>query len=70
MLISTKREARRADIIAGYILYLVKSFNEFYLNCPIIGNSEENKRMRIVRAFKKIMEDSADLLGIQLLEKI
>ncbi|WP_276922867.1 arginine--tRNA ligase [Ferroplasma acidiphilum] len=60
----------RADIIAGYILYLVKSFNEFYLNCPIIGNSEENKRMRIVRAFKKIMEDSADLLGIQLLEKI
>jgi hypothetical protein len=26
--------------------------------------------MRIVMAFKKIMEDSADLLGIQLLEKI
>ncbi len=60
----------RADIIAGYILNLVKSFNDFYLNCPIIGNSEENKRIGIVKAFKKIMEDSADLLGIQLLEKI
>jgi len=60
----------RADIMAGYVLYLVKSFNDFYLNCPIIGNAEEYKRMRIVMAFKKIMEDSADLLGIQLLEKI
>jgi arginyl-tRNA synthetase len=60
----------RADIMANYVLYLVKAFNDFYLNCPIIGNAEENKRMRIVRAFKKIMEDSADLLGIQLLEKI
>jgi len=60
----------RADIMAGYVLYLVKSFNDFYLNCPIIGNEEEYKRMKIVMAFKKIMEDSADLLGIQLLEKI
>jgi arginyl-tRNA synthetase len=60
----------RADIIAGYMLYLVKSFNDFYLNCPIIGNEEEGKRIRLVKAFKRIMEDGADLVGIQLLDKI
>ncbi len=60
----------RADIIAGYMLYLVKSFNEFYLNCPVIGNEEEYKRIRLLKAFKRIMEDSSDLLGIRLLEKI
>ncbi|MCL4453784.1 arginine--tRNA ligase [Ferroplasma sp.] len=60
----------RADIMAGYMLYLVKSFNEFYLNCPVIGNEEEQKRIGILKAFKRIMEDSSELLGIQLLEKI
>lgn len=60
----------RADIIAGYMLYLVKAFNEFYLNCPVIGNEEEYKRVRILKSFKRIMEDSSELLGIQLLEKI
>jgi arginyl-tRNA synthetase len=60
----------RADIIAGYMLYLVKSFNEFYLNCPVIGNEEELKRVGILKVFKRIMEDSSELLGIQLLEKI
>ena len=60
----------RADIMAGYMLYLVKSFNDFYLNCPIVGTEEEQKRIKIVEVFKKIMEDSAELVGIQLLEKI
>ena len=60
----------RADIMAGYMLYLVKSFNDFYLNFPIVGTEEEQKRIKIVEVFKKIMEDSAELVGIQLLEKI
>ena len=60
----------RADIMAGYMLYLVKAFNEFYINCPVIGNIEEYRRIRILKVFKKIMEDSSELLGIQLLKKI
>ncbi|WP_337860351.1 arginine--tRNA ligase [Ferroplasma sp.] len=60
----------RADIMAGYLLYLVREFNDFYLNCPIIGNKEESKRIMIVKIFRQIMEDSANLVGMQLLEKI
>jgi arginyl-tRNA synthetase len=60
----------RADIIAGYMLELVRTFNDFYLNCPIIGNENESRRIMIVKVFRNIMEDSANLMGIQLLEKI
>ncbi len=60
----------RPDIIANYILNLVKAFNEFYLNCPILGDPEMKKRITLLKIYKKIMEDSSNLIGIKLLNSI
>ncbi len=63
-------ENLRPDIIANYLLTLVKSFNDFYTNCPVIGSNEEYKRSKIIEMFIKIMDDAAPLLGIKLLDEI
>ncbi|MEM0139048.1 MAG: arginine--tRNA ligase [Ferroplasma sp.] len=68
--IQDAKEFLRADIIAGYLLYLVKSFNEFYLNCPILNSEYIKKRIKLLRLFKITMEDSCSLIGIKLLNQI
>ncbi len=60
----------RPDIIANYLLNLVKSFNEFYLNCTIIGDPEMKKRITLLKLYKKILEDASNLIGIKLLNSI
>ncbi len=60
----------RPDIIAGYLLYLVKAYNEFYLKCPILNSEFSGRRIKLLRLFKKTMEDAAALIGIKLLNQI
>ncbi|AAT43188.1 arginine--tRNA ligase [Picrophilus oshimae] len=63
-------ENLRPDIIANYLLLLVKSFNDFYMKCPVIGSDQIYKRSKIIEIFIKIMEDAAPLVGIKLLDEI
>ncbi len=60
----------RPDIIANYILLLSKAFNDFYLNCPIINDPEMGKRIKLLTTFKRILEDSSSIIGIDLLDEI
>ena len=62
----------KPEILANYLLELTKSFNEFYRQCPVI-NAEENtrgRRMELLKFYKNIVSDSADLLGIKILEEM
>ncbi len=60
----------RPDIMANYMLLLSKTFNDFYLNCPIINDPEMNKRIKLLTTFKKILEDSSNIVGINLIDEI
>jgi len=60
------------SLIANYSFELAKIFNEFYHACPVIKSMESEKAFRImlVEAFRKIMKDSLNLLGIEAMEEM
>ncbi|GGM70685.1 arginine--tRNA ligase [Thermogymnomonas acidicola] len=64
--LSEAKETLRGDLIASYSLDLVKVFNEFYNSCQILNASdaEYSKRITLVRAFRSILMDLYDLLGV------
>lgn len=62
----------RPDIIASYILELVKSFSDFYSKHSVM-NAPENelaKRVELIKMYRKILEDSCHILGINLLDEM
>ena len=56
--------------VARYAYILAQTFNEFYHACPVIGSTEEQFRLRLVRAFCQVMENAMHLLGIPLLKEM
>ncbi len=58
------------SIIANYSYQLSKIFNEFYHDCPVIGSEEEAFRLALVEAFRIVLRNSLDLLGIIPLEEM
>ncbi|MEM0158003.1 MAG: arginine--tRNA ligase [Thermoplasmataceae archaeon] len=62
----------RPEEIATYSLELVRTFNSFYLNCPVITSSdyERNLRINLVFAFRTVISDAANILGIRVLEEM
>ncbi len=62
----------RPEAVATYLLDLTKSYSEFYRVCPVINADEEAKKRRIeiLKFYRKIVEDAADLLGIKILEEM
>ena len=59
-------------IVARYAYSLASQFNQFYRDCPVL-KAEENVRifrLAIVKAFKKIIRDLLELLGIEAPEKM
>jgi len=58
------------SLIANYSYELSKIFNEFYHACPVINSENENFRLKLVEAFKIILKNSLNLLGIETLEKM
>jgi len=59
-------------IIANYAYELAKAFNEFYHNCKCVGVEEEleNARLSLVTAFRYVIKNSLDLLGIDVSERM
>jgi arginyl-tRNA synthetase len=56
--------------IANYSYQLAQTFNEFYHSCPVINSENESLRIQLVKDFKKILNQSLELLGIQNLEEM
>ncbi len=58
------------SLIANYSYELAKIFNEFYHSSKVIGDEKENFRLNLVEAFRQILKNSLNLLGINILEKM
>jgi len=51
--------------IPNYIHTLASDFNQFYRDCPVIGNNNENFRINLVVCSKKILSESLSILGLK-----
>ena len=58
------------SLIANYSYQLAQIFNEFYHACPVIGNEKEFFRLKLVKAFRKVLKNSLELLGIESIEEM
>lgn len=58
------------SLVANYSYELSKTFNEFYHASPVINSENETFRLNLVKAFKIILENSLNLLGIKTLEEM
>ncbi|MDO8517400.1 MAG: arginine--tRNA ligase [Nanoarchaeota archaeon] len=56
--------------ISNYSYELSQIFNEFYQECPVIGSIEQNFRLKLVEAFRDVMKNSLNLLGIDAIEEM
>ncbi len=64
-------DSLRPEIIAAYCLDLVKTFNDFYSACQVIGSGVEiEKRVTLITCFRKILRDAGSLIGIKFLEEM
>ncbi|MGC8644994.1 MAG: arginine--tRNA ligase [Thermoplasmata archaeon] len=61
----------RPDKVARYAFDLASTFNQFYRDCDVLGSgSNQGRRVEIVRAFARTMEELFDMLGIRASDKI
>jgi len=58
------------SVIANYSYQLSQLFNEFYHSCPVISSDNESFRLSLVMAFRYVLKNSLDLLGIEVIEKM
>ena len=58
------------NTLANYVYELAQIFNEFYHSCSIINSKEKEFRLDLVKAFKKTLKKSLDLLSIQTIEEM
>ncbi|PYB68937.1 arginine--tRNA ligase [Thermoplasma sp. Kam2015] len=62
----------KPDLIAGYLISLVQKFNDFYGSCRVIGADPSTyaRRIRIVKAYREILSDAGNLIGIKMIEQM
>ena len=63
-------ESLNPSLIANYSYELAQIFNEFYHSCQVIDSKEESFRMSLVEAFRYVLKNSLNLLGMESLEKM
>ena len=56
--------------IPHYVHTLSSDFNQFYRDCPVIGNKNENYRINLVCCTKKTLEEGLSILGIRAPERM
>ncbi|BAP63206.1 arginine--tRNA ligase [Methanococcus maripaludis] len=62
-------EVRKPQLVANYVLDVAQGFNKFYANCPVLKEENEtvkNSRLAIVNTTKTVLENTLDLLGIEM----
>jgi len=63
-------EQLNPSLIANYCFELSQLFNEFYHNCPVIGNEKESLRIKIVKITRQTIGNCLNLLGIDTMEEM
>ena len=58
------------SLLANFSYQLAKTFNEFYHECPVINDDNEDFRLALVQSFRYVLKNSLNLLGIDVLEKM
>ncbi len=58
------------SVIANYSYQLAQIFNEFYHSNQVIGSENESFRLSLVSAFRYVLKNSLNLLGIDTIEKM
>ena len=58
------------NLIANYSYELCKIFNEFYHASPVMGSKEQGFRLKLVDAFRRTLQKSLELLGIETVEEM
>ncbi len=51
--------------IPNYTHELASNFNQFYRDCPVIGNNNEQLRINLVSSSKRILNTSLGILGVK-----
>ena len=51
--------------IPNYTHELASNFNQFYRDCPVIGNDNEQLRINLVATSKRILKTSLMILGVK-----
>ncbi|MEW6063477.1 MAG: arginine--tRNA ligase [Nanoarchaeota archaeon] len=66
------KESLEPHLVANYAFELAKTFNEFYHVCKCIGVEKDlqNARLGLVTAFRYVIKNSLNLLGIQVSERM
>ena len=52
-------------IIPNYVHQLSSKFNNFYRDCKVIGDTNEELRINLVNSSKRILFDALDILGVE-----
>lgn len=62
----------KSHVIVNYVLELSHIFNKFYTTCPVLVEDEntKNTRLLLIKAFLITLENSLNLLGIKVPEKM
>ncbi|MEK6897742.1 MAG: arginine--tRNA ligase [Nanoarchaeota archaeon] len=63
-------ENSNPSLIANYVYQLSQIFNEFYHMCPVIGSERKIFRLSLVKSFRQVVNDTMNLLGIEVLEEM
>ncbi|MEM3185625.1 MAG: arginine--tRNA ligase [Conexivisphaerales archaeon] len=58
------------DSLCRYAHELATSFNAFYERCPIINSEYRERRLMITEAFRRLLAENLDLLGIKAMDAI
>ena len=56
--------------LCNYAYDLAKTFNDFYENCDVLKSEEKKQRILLVLAFKQVMENCLNILGIPIIEEM
>lgn len=57
-------------IVLHYLLECASSFNEFYANNKIIGTEDESRKLAVVSAFKNVLQNGLNILGIPTVDEM
>ncbi len=70
--ISAAASDLKPNLLANYLFSLAEAFSRFYFKCPVIGSEEPQKSARIamVKAFKQVVANGLEVLGIEPLERM
>ncbi len=58
------------NLVANYSYELAQTFNEFYHAHQVLGSKEEVFRLKLIGAFRNVLKNSLNLLGITVLDEM